>query len=211
MAKNDDQKLFWVWAQLEEELHTALLEIGTMTGKHPKSLIEAAIEEYIINWVQQRTAKGDKIPGNIQIESIMLQDRRRQIMMTQVRQLAYNHVKAPTDDSAEQLAKTCDLAGISVEAILEEVGERPHVLELMSEHGTLSNVESFLVELMTPGEMYSARDIIDEAERNGFKKYLVNEAKRKLGIRSFRRSEGWYWHFDEVIGTQVQEEDQSVF
>lgn len=203
-----DDRTFWVWSQLDEALHTALLEVSTATGKHPRALIEIAIEEYIVRWTSERSAKGLSVSPHVQFEVIMLEDRTRQIRLNQLKQLAFNHVEHPTDDSAEQLASACDLAGISVESILQQVSNKPHVVELMGENGSLNSVEMFLAMHIEPGNMYSASDVIAAGEKKGFKKYLINEAKRKLGIQSRKEGSAWLWFIPEKKKGEQQEEEK---
>lgn len=193
MSGKNEEKSFWVWAQLDEDVHTALLEISTETGKHPKVLIEIAVEDYILQWTASRKEKGLLIPGKVELEAIVIEERRRQVLFNQIKQLAYHHSDTPTDESAERLARACELAGVSVELILEQVSNKPIGVDMMTEGSTLNTAELYLINTMTPGEIYQSTEIITAGENRGIKKYLINEAKRKLGIRSRRESGSWVW------------------
>lgn len=193
MSAKDEGKTFWVWAQLEESIHTTMLEVSTVTGKHPKVLLEMALEDYIINWVATQKEKGAHVPTNVELEAIILVERKKQVYVNHIKQLAYNHVDKPTDESADTLARACELAGISVESILEQVSNKPQMGEIIANGGTLSMAELYLLDVMQPGQVYQAREIIDFGEAKGIKKYLINEAKRKLNIASRRESGSWVW------------------
>lgn len=193
MSAKDEGKTFWVWAQIEESVHTTLLELSTATGKHPRTILEIALEDYIVNWVAAHKSKGDSVPRDVELESIFLEDRKSQVYINHVKQLAYGHIDKPTDDSAERLARACELAGISVESIIEEVSSKPHMGDIIADGGTLNMAEMYLLDVMQPGQPYQSREIISYGEAKGIKKYLITEAKRKLGIVSRRDSGSWVW------------------
>lgn len=211
MAKKEEGKKYWVWGQLEEEQHTALLELSTVTGKHPRQLVEMAVELLITTLAAERKEKGLFVPASVRLEALAAEDRTTQLRINQVKTLAYNHVQNPTDETAERLAEACDLAGVSVEAILEQVSANGHIVEIFSEGKTLTSVESFLVEFIKPGKHYSASEVIAAGEARGFKHYLIKEAKRKLGITSKRDKAGWLWSFPAKEKPSSHEDEERVF
>lgn len=193
MANEKDSKTYWVWAQIEESLHTSLLEVSTTMGRHPRSVIEIAIEEYIVNWVAKKELQDEFVPNSLRLEAIVLRDRARQVQINQVKQLAYNHLANPTDESAEELADACDIAGISVESVLEQMSNRPSPVHMLGENASIQRAASFLVEIMKPGELYPSNDVLSAGKDAGIKEYLLKEAKRKLMVDSRREGMTWYW------------------
>lgn len=210
MAKNEEKK-FWVWGQIEEEQHTALLELSTATGKHPRQLVELGVELVIATLATERTKKGLFVPPTVRLEAMATEDRAQQLRLNQAKVMAYNHVQNPTDESAERLAEACDIVGISVEAILEQVSSNPIASEIMGDGKSLTSVESFLIDYLKPGKLYSSSEVIAAAEARGFKAYLVKEAKRKLKIVSKRDKSEWMWHFPATKKAAEEDDEERVF
>lgn len=210
MAKKDEEKKYWMWAQVEEGAHTAALELSTVIGKHPSKILEMGLELIIAHYASELEAKGKPVPPALKLEALAARDRKEQLQINQVKTMAYNHLQTPTDESADRLAEACDLAGISIEAIMEQVSANPHVADFVTNGKSLTSVEAFLVDYIKPGKMYQAKDVMAAGEERGFKVYLIKEAKRKLGIVSRNEKGGWVWFFPE---TEVQktEGEEEVF
>lgn len=197
MPNEKDGKTHWVGTMIEEPLHTALMEIGTTMGKHPRLVIELALERFVVEWTAERELKGKSVPNRVKLEQMSLEESARQTQIALVKKLAYAHVEMPTDESQERLENACTLAGVSVESVLEMVNSKPHIIAYASEGTTLSTAEHFLLELMEPGALYAANDVFDMGNSRGVKDYLIKEAKRKLGIKSSRKANQWYWFIPE--------------
>lgn len=198
-----EPRLFWVWGQIEETTHAAMMEIATEMGKHYRVVVEQAVEEFIAEWVKQRDAKNKPVGKKARFESIILNDRLRQTQLSQLKQLAYNHMENQTDESAEQLAAACDLLGVPVETILSEVSNMQQLVEV--DPGVMLNeVARWLLEIMLPGKRYPSQDILDIGKARGFTEYKIRAAKTKLGVESRREGYSWVW----VLPARDEEEEQ---
>lgn len=192
-GNKEDVKSFWVWAQIEEGLHTSLLEVSTMTGKHPRQIVEMGVELAVAHFVEIAKKNGSAIPDRARLQSLLLEDRNKQLMVNQVKIMAYNHSLNPSEESADRLAEACDLAGVSLDALMDEIESKPELVEAVSKGGSLSSAEVFLIGHMKPGKMYAAREIIELAATRGFKEYVIKEAKRKQNVKSIRLESAWFW------------------
>lgn len=192
MADNES-KTFWVAAEIEEAIHTALFEVATMVGKHPRKLVEMGVELVIAYYVELFEKEGKPVPVIAKLETMLRQDRARQLRVNQIKIMAYNHVQNPTEDSADRLAEACELAGISIESLMEEINDKPQLIEVYTDGGSLSTAEFFLLSHMKPGELYPAKEIIEGAKKQGIKEYVIKDAKRKQGIESVRMEKEWCW------------------
>jgi len=193
MSNNDDVKRMWVGGQIDETIYTALWKVSTELGKHPSVVIEMSIEEFIVNFTNKKLNEGKDVDDKLLVTTLALEDRARTNQITQLKTLAYSHLKFPTEESAERLEAACNASGISIETLLEEINENQHIKELVSENGSLSNSEMWLLENMSPGRKYPMRVIVEKGRDAGFKEHTLKAAKAKLGIESKRESHSWVW------------------
>ena len=112
---NDDVKRMWVGGQIDEAIHTALMRACTMLGKHPANAVEQAVEEFIVNFARQKLNEGKEIDDKILVTVMTLENRERENQIAQLKQLAYSHLRWPTEESAERLNSACEVSGIAME------------------------------------------------------------------------------------------------
>jgi hypothetical protein len=84
--------------------------------------------------------------------------------------------------------------------ILEELNDAPHIAEMTQAVGRLNKVEMWLMENMKPGRSYSSTDLMNAAEAKGIKGYALKRAKLKLGVKSRKEGNKWYWQLEENAG-----------
>lgn len=78
---------------------------------------------------------------------------------------------------------------LTAEEIVEKVGEEPK--------GKGSKATILLLEMLSTGERL-ATEIIEECARQGIAERTINKAKSKLGVKSVKKKEGWYWSLNKT-------------
>lgn len=206
----DDVKRTWVGAQLDEPVFNALWKVATAQGRHPAQVAEEGIEHYLVWWTNQQLEEGNKVDDKLLVTKLALEDRARQNQLTQLKTLAYSHLQFPTEETAERLEAACNASGISVETLMEEISENQYIAELVSENGSLSNAEMWLLENMSPGTKYPMRNIVDKGESAGFKEHTLKAAKAKLGIESRREAKSWVWILPKNAGKKSSSASRNI-
>lgn len=209
----DEVKRMWVGGQLDEVIHTSLLRVATKMGRHPSNVVELAVETYIVNYVRERVDKGEEIDDKILVTALAIENRERENQISQLKQIAYSHMRTPTEEGAERLESACNAAGIPVEILMEEINDNEHIRELIAENGSMTNAELWLMEHMEPGKRYPMRDIVKLGEQSGFKEWALKTAKINIGVESKRESQMWVWIMPEKIQrpTKPGTPDEVVF
>lgn len=193
-----ESKRMWVSCQVDEDAHSALMQIATRQGLHPSKVLEAALDMYIL----ECSKDPDAMPI-VRLKAYAIEDRERQSQLSIIKQMAYTHLHEPTDESAERLAYACEIAQISMERLLDELDERPEIASIIQHGGSLSKIQLWLMETMVQGEIYHSKKIIEMGKKYGFKEHNITAAKRELDIESKRMPDGWYWKLPELISMEL--------
>lgn len=70
-------------------------------------------------------------------------------------------------------------------------------IQAEEDRSTIEEAEDFLREVLAAGPM-AARELVQEARENGISKRTLDRAKKKLGIKSQREGEQWYWNLATI-------------
>lgn len=195
MANNDDERLLWMATQVEEGLFNAYMDLGTEDGIHPKYVIKAAMEEYLVKRARDKKKPVGKASIQLQAAEIMYRQRIRNVGT--LKKLAHEYLEDPTEEGAEELERLCKAAGRTMETLIEGLNHNEQIAELIQENGSISNLEMWLLEYMQPNKLYQADSVKQDAQEAGFSVYTLGETKRRLGIPSIRKGKKWYWALPE--------------
>jgi hypothetical protein len=201
----EEVRRMWVGGQIDEPIHTAMMKTATRIGIHPSVLVERCIEEFIKNYVQHSLEMGEEVDDKLLVTALALENRERENQIAQLKSMAYFHLRYSTEESAEQLESACRASGIPVETLMKEINSNQHIKELVTENGSLSNAELWLLENLMPDKEYPMSEIISRAKEHGFKDWAIKNAKRNLRIESKRREKMWIW----VLKSESMEEKPS--
>lgn len=186
-----DDRTFTIYAKIDEAtfhiLHTIASERGQMVYDTASELLGKLAE----------TELNEETLGqhpDIRLRRLHQEVRKQKTRVALVREMAFEHLDNPTEESLDALDQAAELAGITLEAILEECERvQPSTLKFKTGNAEPSQVEQWLMATIIPGEIYAAADVKKEGEIRGFKKYAIDMAKREIGIDSERIGMRWYW------------------
>ena len=112
--------------------------------------------------------------------------------------IARNFLSTGDEDIYEELKKVCDDLGKSPENYIDALSINP----VLANIGPISSTElgkciHWLGTRLLPGQEVATTEIFEEGLSMGFKKYLVKDAKKKMGIVSVRGNGQWFWRYEQ--------------
>lgn len=192
MNKKEENRK-WLGAHIEDQLYNALMKLSYEEGKHVMTVAEEAFAAHVVN-------KADKSKNaTVRIQAAVIEDKDRQNRLAQLKQLYVSHMTLQSEEGAEQLKFLCDLAGVTLENLVDKMNESPHLSEVLKGKDSLSAAELWLLEKLKPGASYAAKTIIEEAEKAGYKKHIIVDARAKIAattsfeINSIKQGSAWFW------------------
>ena len=195
---SEDRKLI-IYAKIDETTYHMMLAIASERGQ----MVFETASELLVMLTEMELEKEEM--GNhpdVRLRKLHQEVRRKKGRAQLVREMAFEHLDNPTEESLEQLEQAAEIAGMSVESVLEECEKvKPATLRFKTGNSTPNDVQEWLMSTIKPGEVYAATDVVEEGEKRGFKKYAIDEAKRAIGIDSARKGMKWYW---SLPGTNFQ-------
>jgi len=190
----EENRKYWVSAQIEEDDRDAIMMIASHEGKHVTKIIEDAVQVFIGVWVADEDNPDDK---SVQLRKMYLESRQAQNRFVMLKQLAYQWQRTQSDEDYEILQKACDLAGVEMDVVFETINKNANMasLSVISTSATgLQSAEMWLEELLIDtGRLYPVNEIKNMAIERGYKWHTVTEAKRRRKIQSVKDGLSWYW------------------
>lgn len=198
MASYDSNRR-WISAELDEDVHRALLQLATLRGKHPNKLVEDMVVDGIALAAEQEEFVTSV---DLQVYAGVYEVRRRARIRSQLVQIAFEHQQNPSEETADLLKSLCELAGVPVEEIVQE-SEDSTLVPLSQDNGTgVHSAARWLNKVVEIGKEYPAIFIMQLAHEVGFSDATVKSAKQVLGIQSKRKSMGWVWTIPQPKETE---------
>lgn len=193
MGNKKEENRKWVMSQIEETAHTSLLKLASEKGVHIADLLEEVITNYLVNAGKLSKSK------TAQIYAAVLEDRERTSRVLMIKQLILSHQAAPSEELMDQIKALCDVAGLSLENLVDALEEMPHLAEVVKGNDSISKAEMWLLENIQPGKPMAARAIEELASKAGFKKHTLNDARARINasgkvhISSTKQGVQWFW------------------
>lgn len=191
-----DDKKRYIGAGLGDEAYYALIRMSTFQGRHPTSLIEEYVSRGLAQDVEMFAAEAHEIPADLQVFRSLQAVKAQANTYMMLKQIASALLTSPDERLAEQLHTLCDCSAVSFEGLMKEVQTSSlNVRSAISfdDDKSLAHTKAFLMDVFKSEMELRANDVYDMADKRGFTKASVREAKQELGIMSLRRSKGWVW------------------
>ena len=193
MGNKKEENRKWIMAQIEETAHTSLLRLASEKGVHVAELTEEIITTHLVNAGKHSKSK------TAQIYAAVLEDRERQSRVLMIKQLILSYQAAPSEELLDQIKSMCDVAGLSMEKMVDDLNEMPHMAEVVKGNDSISKAEMWLIENMKPDKPIAARSIEEMGLKAGFKKHTLNDARQRINqsgkvqITSTKQGAQWFW------------------
>ena len=188
MGDQDIPRQRFFHTKIDEDIFDELHRQATRLAIHPSDLAASLI----LTGLQQYS----DLPG-LQWESKIFfatqAMRRQERLQNMLRQLAYNCIKFGNETDYDALQALCLESGTDVQDLLQQVRElnTPPVIHY-NERG-INAAMDWLNEHINVDQLYKQSDVIQLASTFGFSKSTIDAAKRKLGIKSEKINNSWYW------------------
>lgn len=178
-----------IYARVPEEVHSWLMTLASQQGI---SLGEMA-SQLLTEAFSEAVAAGNYQPKD-QVLQYYLQFTRRTRQREMVLEMARLYALNPTEAAADMLRSACEAAGIPLEEILRVVKDEPVLQSVAAaENSKMARCIRWLRDVFINEAELPANTVLRCAAERGFSNWMCNQAKSKLGIRSVRRPDGWYW------------------
>lgn len=192
----------WVSTKLEEEDYDALQYSATEHGIHLVELMNKACQYFIEHCDEEESTTVGAV------RKFYLQSRSRQLMLTQLKQLALIYKESRATEDMLILEKACQAAGVDLEVILELVpnGRDDEDEEVISNAKGINAAVDYILSMLPPGVSVPSAKFKEMAESVGFKWTTIQHAKRKLRqIKAIRKDDVWHWQNSGDILEEVEE------
>ena len=196
MSFDASEKTKWVSASLDEDTYRALNRRATELGMHPSVLLEC----YLIRGITEdaKEGKGEKASIETRVFVRLSEIRGRGRTRAQLQQIAYDHIQDPTEEKADMLRSYCKEAGFTIEEILEEANDVAQIpLTFDDGTGVISAMHWLRSTLRDHPDGLPSTGVMDAGAKHGFSQHVLNDAKRRLGVKSVRHSTYWAWILEE--------------
>lgn len=193
MATRDENRK-WLSGQVDDQTHNAAMCVSSETGKHITALVEEGIHLMISHYAQ--TSKSSAV----RIHAAHTDDKSRQNQIGQLKQLIISYQGDPNEDMLDRIKDLCDLAGVSMERLVEDLNKMPHLAEVLKGNDSISKAELWLVENLLPDKPTAVKTIQDKATKVGFKWHVIKDARDRLKantgteILSMKQGKMWFWN-----------------
>jgi len=184
---------------LDPFIFVSFLRRAAKLGIHPTDLAS----EWVVERLTQELVE-EKYEGLLPADKMFIINARheeRVAMNAQLKRLAFTALNSPAEEDHELFMAACEAMNVSPHDISREVSnyrEAPG-----SGSGKLTVVAKameWLAMLVPIGSEKSAQDILAAGDEAGYSKNILENAKRKLGMTSERRSNNWVWMWpDQAI------------
>ena len=184
----------WVATELDEDTHRELYNRATVLGQHPKKLMADYIKRGL-----EGDAEEDDASFSLRLYKQVQKTRARESVKSQLEQLAWKCVKASDEEEMDVLKGLCDEAGYTIDEIIDNVKDYRSMPVVNYDDGSgVAAAMIWLQDLLSKGQR-AANTIFDLGEKQGFSRYVVKDAKRRLGVKSIRQPKYWVWTLEEVV------------
>lgn len=183
----------FVSCELDADEHRMLIRLASFLGQHPQSLVTIAVRRFLA----EVNPDGKDIPIELKVYQNMIKMRKSFDIEAYLRDMATAYQSAPTEEGSDLLRTTAEMAGYAVDEVLQWI-EEDRLVPLGTNPTAMDVSTNFLKQFMKPGEEYPVETITEKALEQGIQKSTLHTAKRKLNIKSVRRSDCWVW----IIETQ---------
>lgn len=190
---SDNHKFFLFHGRLVEQSHITLQSLASEFGKDIPTMASELIERGMMDLQREMKENGQELPAEAAVFAELRRINKRKEMKRSLQSIAIAYKESGDDDDAERFKDLCDKSNISVEAVLQELNDKPHLEAFISQNERLSNVEEFFLKIMKPGEPYIVQEIKNLAIEAGFSNHKIKEAKTRLGIESHRDGQSRLW------------------
>lgn len=179
--------------QIEESAHSALISIVNKTGKPIAFVIAEMLDWWIVECAKTNRDR------NVQAHAAHIKTRERQTQRTILKQVAVAYQSEPTEEALDEFKDLCDALGVSMEKVIEEMNELPHIAEVLKGTESISKAEMWILENMKPDKPIASKKIEEMGYKAGYKKHILRDAKDRLNavgniqIRSMKQGTMWFW------------------
>ena len=181
----------FVAAQIDEEQHRLLCRLATMLGKHPADLLSIAVQRFLTEVTVENP------PLDLQVFQALMKVRRNTDIEAMLRDMAIAYQNNPSEESADILNRMLELCGYTLEDVDHWI-QQDRLVPLSRGGSPLTDQAiTFMAGYMQVGNEYPMTDITDKARELGISAAALGVAKRKLNVRSVRRSTCWVWVRDQ--------------
>lgn len=179
----------WVYVRLSEEDHIALAYQASELGKRVADLAADYVEQILVDTARM----SDDVQMKVYAATAIA--RRRDILRTQLEYIALSALRDEDEDAMRSLQSLCQETGFAVEEIVESAS-RFGSTSAGTGGARLDEIQMFLYRLLSAGPI-PATAAKEAASQQGYSEGLTNKAKRRLGVKSYRRPSGsgieWMW------------------
>ena len=195
MAEEQAPRRRYMYVELDEDVHRSLCRRASFLGVNPVDVLELAVIQYI-NSLDQSVLSNDDV---FFIVNQNIRDNKRRLM--QVRNLAWHCLyENGTETDYDTLNIMCEAIGCSPDEIIAGIindKETPPII-YQNDYGVTAATQ-FLSKYMVANQNYAASDILAHGKSLGFSESVLNQAKRRVGIKSINIGKKWYWCLMEVL------------
>jgi len=185
----DQPKKMYVGGQIDAEDYRRFYRLGVNLGMTVADLTPIAVKYYMAMAEQDDETK---TPLDIKFHKRLMIARQGADTENALRELAVAYMMNPNDQTAEMLTISAEEAGYTREEVLHWI-EEDKLSPIGNNSTVLDHAIEFLSRMIEPGKEYESIAIVEKAAEQGFTESTLNAAKRKLNIRSERRSKCWAW------------------
>lgn len=190
-AEKDTRR--WTWTKLTESAHDALLQVSTEFGRHPSESVADAVDFWLIEMAKKSKSRA------LIFHAAHTKDRERQTQLSIVKQLIVSYQKNPSDEGFDEISSLCNILGESLDKLIEDLNESPHISEVLKSTDMVSKAEMWLLETMQPDKPIASKAIKEMAAKQGFGGHIIDRAKDRLNttgkvsIMPFKQGSAWFW------------------
>lgn len=179
--------------RVEESLHNALIEIVNMTGKSMEDLFVDGANKVVTEFAKHSKGK------NVQAHDAQLKLRERQTQQTILKQVAAAYQNEPTEEALDEFQALCDVLETSIEKVIDEMKEMPHITEVLKGANSISNAEMWILQNVKPGKPVASTTVEATGFKVGYRKWTLRDAKDRLNqsgsvkIDIMKQGTKWFW------------------
>lgn len=184
--------------RIDASKHNLLGRRASELGLHLTKLAE----EYVDRGLEQDAEESrGELSLDLRMFAAVRKSEQREMMRGRLRRLAWEYLQEDSEESHGVLVSFCEEAGVDTVEIVEETRKVGGAWLLASGGGErVSSATDWLIEMGRQNMEYPAETVFEAGSERGFSKFVLNQAKKKLGIMSKRVSRCWMWQWPAAAG-----------
>lgn len=189
-----DKTVRYVTTKLSDAAHNALLMRASELGIHITDLATRYVEAGLVDDNQGNTLQ-------VRLFKAAWAARQKDLIRAQLEHIAFTAMRDTDEEMMERLKQLCEEAQVPLDEVMytaSRFSEPPD-----SSNTKMAEAMTFIASMLREGPI-RATVAMDASQDRGFSRWMVDQAKRKLNVESFRESDGWWWKLEPGEERRVQ-------